>query len=225
MGDGSSASRFVRQSARDLSKLEALQKETPCPCQFRAKLRARDWAYANGNLGKSALSSMMDVFALFYLTTALNVSAVLAGAIVLVSMIWDSLTDPLIGYWADHHRSAQQTAVRYFAFGGPVAASAFLLFYMAQFFPQDLRIVAAVTGLLVFRAGYALVDVPHNGLFPAIASSKRAKTDISGMRILFSALGKLSVTALAAGLPNAQPLRCSTHRAIELDQRISLSFC
>lgn len=162
--------------------------------------RARDWAYANGNLGKSALSSMMDVFALFYLTTVLDVSAEVAGVVILVSMIWDALTDPLIGYWADHSRERRQTATSYFLFGVPVTASAFLLFYYAQFVPPGFDILAAVAALLVFRAGYALIDVPHNGLLTRLAGSAQTRTDISGMRIFFSALGKLCVTGMAAWL-------------------------
>lgn len=145
---------------------------------------------------------MMDVFALFYLTTVLDISSVHAGAIILLSMIWDALTDPLIGYWADHRRSAKNNVASYFILGVPVAAASFLSFYFAQFLPGSASIFTAVFALLIFRAGYALIDVPHNSLLMKLASSSQARTDISGMRIFFSALGKLCVTGLAAMLLN-----------------------
>lgn len=158
----------------------------------------RDWAYANGNLGKSALASTIDVFALFYLTTVLQLPSATAGVIILLSLIYDAFTDPLIGYFADRQHQERHTALPYYAIGVPLASISFLAFFSSHYLSPDIRVYFATASLLAFRVGYALVDVPHNGLLVQIAVTRSAKTSISGMRIFCSSLGKFSATALAA---------------------------
>lgn len=57
--------------------------------------------YANGNFGKSCLSTLVEVYALFYLTDILGIAPGMAGALLLASYVWDSLSDPLWGLVSD----------------------------------------------------------------------------------------------------------------------------
>jgi len=87
----------------------------------------------------------------------------------------------------------------------PATALSFLLFFFAQYLPKPIAIPIVVVCLLGFRTAYALIDVPHNGLLIAIAKTQQERTGISAIRIFFSAIGKLAVTALAALLLRGGP--------------------
>lgn len=61
--------------------------------------------FAMGNAGKNALASMIEIYGLYYCIELLGVPPSLAGAVILVSLAWDAVADPLIGYRADRQIS------------------------------------------------------------------------------------------------------------------------
>ncbi len=153
---------------------------------------------AIGNMGKSALASMVEAYGLFYCTEALRIDPRIAGLIILASLVWDALVDPFIGLWADRRLSRGFSFVWLFLIGMPLSAAAFLLFFAVHLLPVDLQIIAAVVVLIGYRAAYTLVDVPHNSLLVFAARHSADRTHLSSLRILFSALGKLCAMSAAA---------------------------
>jgi len=71
--------------------------------------------FAVGNAGKNALTSIVEVYGLYYCTELMGVSPSLAGAVIMVSLAWDAFADPLIGYRADRRiarREREPAALR-----------------------------------------------------------------------------------------------------------------
>lgn len=162
--------------------------------------------YASGNMGKSSLWSFVELFALFYLTDVLGIAASLAGIIILISLVWDALTDPLMGIVADRLREKFPTARLYFLAGAPVTALAFIAFFEAGKVPGDFRALYILLVLMLFRTAYTVVDVPHNSMLSFLSRDSRDRTNIASMRIFFSAAGKMGVTLAAmAVLNNSAP--------------------
>ena len=161
------------------------------------KRAVRHSIYAVGNLGKSSLWSFIELFALFYLTDILGIAASLAGLIILVSLVWDALTDPVMGIVADRLRERFPTARLYFLVGAPVTALAFIAFFMAGSVPEGYRSLYILIVLVLFRTAYTIVDVPHNSMLSFLSRDSRDRTNIASLRIFFSAAGKLGVTLAA----------------------------
>jgi len=153
--------------------------------------------YALGNLGKSSLWSFIELFALFYLTDVLGIAASLAGLIILASLVWDALTDPIMGIVADRLRERFPTARLYFLAGAPVTALAFIAFFNADAVPAGYRGFYILIVLMLFRTAYTIVDVPHNSMLSFLSRDSRDRTNIASLRIFFSAAGKLGVTLAA----------------------------
>jgi GPH family glycoside/pentoside/hexuronide:cation symporter len=153
--------------------------------------------YALGNLGKSSLWSFIELFALFYLTDVLGIAASMAGLIILASLVWDALTDPIMGIVADRLRERFPTARLYFMAGAPVTALAFIAFFNADVVPEGYRGLYILIVLMLFRTAYTIVDVPHNSMLSFLSRDSRDRTNIASMRIFFSAAGKLGVTLAA----------------------------
>jgi GPH family glycoside/pentoside/hexuronide:cation symporter len=150
--------------------------------------------YASGNMGKSSVASLFDIFALFYFTDVLGFSGIAAGNIILLSLIWDGLTDPWIAVITDKLRDKFTTVKIYFLVGVPATALFAVLFFHSGYIPEKYRYIFAVTSLFLFRTAYTIVDIPHNGLLSFIVNTPKDRTNVAGMRIFCSALGRALVT-------------------------------
>lgn len=166
---------------------------------------ARNATYASGNLGKSLLGSFVEIFALFYLTDLLNVPPALAGLVLLISLIWDGVTDPVMGIVADRLRQNMSTASVFFHVGAPITALAFVAFFNAPFVPPAWQLPYLLASLLVFRTAYTVVDVPHNTMLALMTDDPRERTNITSLRIFFSSAGRIGVTLAAIWFLQAEP--------------------
>ena len=155
-------------------------------------------AYASGNFGKSVVGSYLDIFALFYLTDILHVSAGLAGLMLLTSLVWDGLANPVVGVAADRLRRALSTAKAFFFIGAPLTALTFVAFFHSSHVPPEFRHVYLLATLLAFRTAYTIVDVPHNAMLALMTDSSFERTNIASLRIFFSSAGRIVVTLAAA---------------------------
>jgi GPH family glycoside/pentoside/hexuronide:cation symporter len=156
--------------------------------------------FAMGNAGKNALASMIEIYGLYYCTEVLGLAPGLAGLVIMLSLAWDAIADPLIGYAADRRISRHPTILPFFLVGMPSSALAFLAFFHSAELPGSLHVAAIVLSLIVFRTAYTLVDIPHNCLLVFAARHPQDRASLAGLRIFFSAVGKLAITVLAAWL-------------------------
>ncbi len=150
--------------------------------------------YASGNLGKSSIATLFDFFALFYFTDVLGFSALVAGNIILISMIWDGVSDPWIASIIDKLRNKFSTVKIYFLVGSPITALAAISFFNSHKIAQDHLLLYTIALLIIFRTAYTIVDIPHNCLLSFITHEQKERTTIASMRIFFSAVGRFFVT-------------------------------
>lgn len=148
-------------------------------------------------MGKSSIATLFDYFALFYLTDVLGIPALIAGNLILISLVWDGVTDPWIAILIDKLRKHFSTVKLYFLVGSPCTAIAVFSFFNAHHIPEEFMLLYTTLVLLFYRTAYTIVDVPHNSLLSFIATDARQRTNIVAMRIFFSSLGRLLVTAFS----------------------------
>lgn len=158
----------------------------------------RQLGYASGNFGKSLMWTSLDYLLLFYLTEVAGIPVGWAGAIILLSLLWDAAINPLIGYWIDRRASVGQD-YRPFLRWAPVASG---IGFVALFWlPSDQTAINAAylfAAMLGFRTAYALLDVPHNALLAHMPVTSAMRMRLAGMRFFFSSLGGLIVATQVA---------------------------
>lgn len=158
----------------------------------------RQLGYASGNFGKSLMWTSLDYLLLFYLTEVAGIPVGWAGAIILLSLLWDAAINPLIGYWIDRRASIGQD-YRPFLRWAPVASG---IGFVALFWlPSDQTVINAAylfAAMLGFRTAYALLDVPHNALLAHMPVTSAMRMRLAGMRYFFSSLGGLIVATQVA---------------------------
>ncbi|MBC2663502.1 MFS transporter [Novosphingobium flavum] len=158
----------------------------------------RQLGYASGNFGKSLMWTSLDYLQLFYLTEVAGIPVGWAGAIILLSLLWDGAINPFIGYWIDRRASAGLD-YRPFLRWAPVASG---IGFVALFWLPSEQAATNAAYLLVamlgFRTAYALLDVPHNALLAHMPVTSAMRMRLAGMRFFFSSLGGLIVATLVA---------------------------
>lgn len=61
--------------------------------------------YGVGSLGEGIGYNVFFAFFIFFMTTVAGISPAIAGTVSTISVLWDAITDPMIGAWSDRTRN------------------------------------------------------------------------------------------------------------------------
>ena len=162
--------------------------------------RWRRAAYGFGDFGFNLYWSTASMFLLYYYTDVLGLSATTAGLIFLVAMVWDGISDPIMGFLAERTRTRWGSYRPYLLFGGPVlAVSMILMFYRPAAEGTALVIYAAATHVL-FRTVYTVMSIPYSSLSARITRSSAVRNELSAWRMVSATTGGFVVALLTLRL-------------------------
>lgn len=139
-----------------------------------------------------------ELFILFYYSQVLGLSGTLTGAAILVSMIFDALTDPVIGSWSDNIRSRFGRR-HLFMFGSilPIGLSFWLLFTPpAGLGSAGLFIWLVVTSVAV-RVALTFFSAPASAVAAEISPLKSDRAEMGIYRQIVASVGQFSLLYLA----------------------------
>jgi GPH family glycoside/pentoside/hexuronide:cation symporter len=151
--------------------------------------------YSTGNFGKNLLLGSVDVTLLFLLTDLLGVAPQRVSLLMAMVFAGDLLLDlgaGLLATWAQNRGIGYR---RLIACGALPCALAFALIYSLPWLGvQNLGMIALA--IILFRATYAVIDVPHNSLLARVATDSRARGRASGYRTVFSCMASVAVACV-----------------------------
>lgn len=165
--------------------------------QTRLKSRV---GFGFGDFGVSIGWNVTNTFVLFYYTDAVGLPNAVAGAIVMIAMIWDGITDPLVGLLASWTRTRWGRYRPYMLFGSvPLAISLALMFYKPDLEGTALFVFMTATHLL-FRTCYTTVAIPYSALIARLTKNADERSSLAVWRLLFAATSGALVAALTLDL-------------------------
>lgn len=153
-------------------------------------------AYASGNLGKHIVWATADLTLLFVLTDLLRIPPTLAGFITLLGLVVDAVLDLVVGAAAQRGRIPLRRYGALIGFGAPAFAGLFVLVYSLPVLGTENHLLIA-SAVLLFRASYSLVDIPHNALITQVAGSSRPRLRVATYRSMFSNISALIIASAA----------------------------
>lgn len=125
------------------------------------------------------------------------------AAVLLVARLFDAITDPIIGYWADKYYALQGTYKPFIISGGVLfIIASWFLYVPYQFIVGSDEVSANVTTqyflvwFLVFYLAYTLFEIPHLAWGSELASKSLEKNRIFGFRSLCAFVGVLLFYAM-----------------------------
>lgn len=151
-------------------------------------VRRQQWLYASGNLGKSIVWTTFETILLYYLVAIAGLSPALAGATLVLSMLFDASGDLVIGYLIDRHGGIA-TLQRIATLFAPLCGIGFGAMFAAGLASPAWVPTLTVAACLACRACYTLCDVAHNALLVRAAPTPPDAGFVSGLRLVFSAMG------------------------------------
>lgn len=151
-------------------------------------------AYGSGAIADGVKNNGFEYFLLFYYSQVLGVDFALVGATLMIAMVVDGLTDPIVGYWSDNLRtrfgrrhpfmylSVIPVGIAYiFAWNPPAGLTG------NELFPYLLMITIAV------RVAFTFYDVPSSALVAELTDDYDERTSFLSFRYVFGWLGGVTM--------------------------------
>lgn len=166
----------------------------------------RKIGYGLGDIYGGGSGVMISFYYLIFLTDVVRISPALAGTVILISKIYDSVTDPLEGVISDRTRSALGRRRPYLLAGIPlVFLSLFALFYPVNFASEGARFAFVVAAYLFFSTVVSIVMLNYNALQPELTLSYNERTSLSSFRIFFSTVSSIAAALVPLEIVKATP--------------------
>lgn len=162
------------------------------PLKFYQKL-----CYGFGQLAEGLQNGAFEAFLFFYYTQVLGLSGTLSGTAVLIALLFDAVTDPMIGSMSDSAKTRWGRRHPFMLFGLMPMVIGFYLLFTPPAGLSTYGLFAWLTGLaIVVRGGMTLFLVPFTAMTAEFTSDPNQRTVLVGFRMLFSILGWLSVSLI-----------------------------
>ena len=158
--------------------------------------------YGLGDAASSMFWKLFSMYLLFFYTDIFGIPAAVVGTMFLITRVWDSLVDPLIGIVADRTESKYgkfRPFILWFAI--PFGIMGVLTFTTPDLGISGKIIYAYITYTLMMMV-YSLVNVPYASLLGVISPDPKMRTELSAYRMTFAFLGSILSLLLVEPLVN-----------------------
>jgi oligogalacturonide transporter len=154
--------------------------------------------FGTGDIFIGGSQVIMAFYYLRFLTDVVQISPAMAGTVVLISKVWDAISDPMMGVISDNTRTRWGRRKPYFvlAFFG-IISSFIMLWYPVAFDSQTKKFVYVLITYIYFSTVSTVCLVPYSSMSSEISTDYEQRNNINGIRLFFSQASSL----LAAILP------------------------
>lgn len=133
----------------------------------------------------------LSLFLLYYYTDVLEIRPAVAGLIFAIPLVWDAVTDPLMGAIAGRVRSNMGRYRPFILFGTIPLALAFVMMFAAPLIFTGAVVLSAAIAHIVFRTAYTVVSIPYSALMASLTRKSEERSQLAGVRMIFATLGGL----------------------------------
>ena len=171
------------------------------PSAARQRLRLREKiGYGFGDFGFNLYWANISAFLLLFYTDVMGLAAAAVGTMMLVTKLFDAVTDPLMGALADRTRSRWGRFRPYMLFGAlPLAFTGVLTWTVPDLSDGGKLVWAYVTFSLMMLA-YTVLSMPYSALSGVMTSDSQQRTTLVSFRFIAAFAGTTVVNALTLKL-------------------------
>lgn len=154
--------------------------------------------YGSGSIAFGVKDNAFAYFLLIYYNQVLGLSATAAGAALMIALVWDAISDPIIGSVSDnwHSRWGRRHPFMY-ASAIPFALGFYLLWNPPDGLSQQGLFWYMLIGAVGVRTVLTLYEVPSSSLVPELTEDYDERTALISFRFFFGWYAGLSMAALA----------------------------
>lgn len=158
--------------------------------------------YGFGDFASSMFWKMFSVYLLIFYTDVFGISAAAVGTMFLLTRVWDTINDPVMGVIADRTNTRWGKFRPFLLWGAiPFGAIGVLTFTTPDLSLTGKLVYAYVTYTLMMMA-YTVVNVPYASLLGVMSSSSADRTSLASFRMVFAFAGSIFAFLLVDPLTN-----------------------
>ncbi len=158
------------------------------------------WLYGFGAIAYGVKDNGFSYFLLFYYNQVLGLPGTYAGTAILIAMVFDAVSDPLVGVWSDntHSRWGRRHPFMY-ASAFPVAFVYFFLWNPPELSDFYLFIYLTVAAILI-RFFITLYEIPSTSMVAELTDDYDERTRLLSFRYMMGWYGGLTMALLMWGV-------------------------
>ena len=158
--------------------------------------------YGFGDMSSSMFWKIFSAYLPIFYATVFHLSLEVTGVLMLVTRIWDAVSDPMMGIIADRTSTRWGKYRPYLLWiAVPFAVAGVLLFTKPAFGETGNTVWAFVTYILMMTVNTA-INVPYGSMLGVMTEDSDEKTVFSSFRMFFAYAGSFIVLALWEPLCN-----------------------
>ncbi len=162
--------------------------------------------YGVGDIFGGGSGTLINFFYLVFLTDVVRINPASAGTVILVSKIYDSVTDPIEGVISDRTRTRLGRRRPYLLAGiFFVFLSFYLMFFPIQSESETARFAFVLLTYLFFSTVVSIVMLNYNALQPELSLDYNERTALTSFRIFFSTVSSILCAVLPMEIIKAFP--------------------
>lgn len=159
--------------------------------------------YGAGDFAFNLSFTFSSLFLLYFYTDVLEINAGTAGLIIMTALIWEGLTDPVIGMLANRTRSRWGRYRPYLLFGAvPLALSVVAMFVPVGLTGGALIAYCFITHL-IYRTLFTVVNIPYVALSAQMTRDSDKRGQLAAARMLFAIFCGVALASLTLPLSKA----------------------
>jgi len=162
-----------------------------------AKIRLSEKiGYGLGDMASSMFWKLFGTYLLFFYTDIFGITAIAAGTMFLITRIWDTLLDPVVGLIADRTQTRWGKFRPYILYTAvPFGIIGVLTFTVPNLSGPNKLIYAYATYTLMMVV-YSVINVPYASLLGVITPNPNERNILASYRMAFAFSGSLFALAI-----------------------------
>lgn len=156
--------------------------------------------YCSGIVTESLLYNMFYTYYLVFLTDVIKMDPILAGTVSFISIIWDAVTDPIIGSFADRNGADKRKYMAKAAF--PLGFMFIAAFVNIGAHSPAVQFIYYTAVTMLFWLAYTVYTIPYYAVVAEITQDYDERTEIRSTSSLINTAAIFLGNALPAVLPS-----------------------
>ncbi|MGF1456987.1 MAG: MFS transporter [Alphaproteobacteria bacterium] len=150
-----------------------------------------------GAVAAGVKTSAFDFFLLIFYSQVIGLDARLVGLALLITLVCDAVSDPMVGYWSDNLRSSwgRRHPFMYSA-AIPVSLSFFLLWNPPEGASQQTLFWYVLGLAIIIRTAITFYETPSQALIPDLTPDYNERTSLYSIRYFFGWTGANALVVL-----------------------------
>ena len=154
--------------------------------------------YSFGNLGYGVIFQIIASYLIFYATAILKLSGSLVGIAISISVIWDSVSDPIMGHISDKTKMKYFGRRHFYILIGTVfvALLNLTIWNINPEFSNSVKFYMLLANILLIKTFFTIYFTPYSALGAELSSDYNERTSIQSIKTIFFLLGLLFSSAI-----------------------------